>query len=170
MKPLALILVLAFLIAPAQAQHCWDDIFGYSCSSKRKVVRKKRYPKKEVRQYRAPDSGDSRRPVCVSDDVEVVSTEHTTQDNAMEAARKMWAFSTQWKWGSQYMALELADDFRSYCGQSNAMDTASGKLNEAMSSMVGKDGVNVRCIIRARPCRALLKPERHRDWDTGMKR
>lgn len=165
------------LLGPTQARAdgCWD-IDG--CPRHVRHIRKHHHkPSVVVRYYNPPEwtreRDDDRRPVCVADYVKVVSTEHTTKDRAMENAKRMWAASAQWDWGSKYMDVSQASDYREWCGQSNAMDTASGRVNEAISQAVGKDGVNVRCIIRARPCRARLEEaEGHRssDWDTGMKR
>jgi hypothetical protein len=152
------------LIATQAKAEC--DIFH--CEPRRKVRRRSSHRRKRprVNYYAPPIDGDpetywlrddDRRPVCADTHVEVKSTEHTSPENAMEAARKLWAAAAQWDWGSKYMDLQLARDFRFHCGQSDAMDTASGKINEAVSQLAGKAGVNVRCIIRARPCRAILE-------------
>jgi hypothetical protein len=153
------------LIATQAKAEC--DIFH--CEPRRRVQRRRsnyRAPRRKLNYYAPPldDDPDTRwlrddnpRPICVERPLEVTSTEHTTPDNALEAAQKLWAAAAQWREGSQYMSLELARDFRFHCGQANAMDTATGKLNEAVSQLAGKSGVNVRCIIRARPCRAILE-------------
>jgi hypothetical protein len=144
---------------------------GYHHQKPRRKVRRHRPRQQELRYYAPPldddrmvwGRDDDKRPICVPSFVEVKSTEHTTADNAMEAAKKMWAAAAQWDWGSKYMELKLAKDYRQHCGQSNAMDTASGRINEAVSQLSGKEGVNVRCVIRARPCRAILESvEGHR--------
>jgi hypothetical protein len=152
------------LIATSAKAEC--DIFH--CEPRRRVRRNYRAPRRPRKlNYYAPpldDDPDTRwlrddnpRPICVDRPLEVTSTEHTTPDNAMEAAQKLWAAAAQWREGSQYMDLQLAREYRYHCGQANAMDTATGKLNEAVSQLAGKAGVNVRCIIRARPCRAILE-------------
>ena len=177
---LSLAAILAMLItgtrpAKADGYNCWD-IDG--CPRHYRHVRHHRPHSVVVRYYNPPewtreDRDEDKRPVCVADYVKVVSTEHTTKDRAMENAKRMWSAAAQWDWGSKYMAVEQASDYREWCGQSNAMDTASGRVNETVSHAVGKEGVNVRCIIRARPCRARLEEaEGHRsaDWDAGMKR
>ena len=158
--------LLGAALAPtsANATDGWDWGLGDSYHSQRVVYRrsaKRRAPKHLFREpawiIERDEDGD-KRPVCLDSFVKVTSTEHTTSPTAMEAARKAWAWSTQWDWGSKYMDLKLAADYREFCGQSNAMDTATGRLNEAVSQIAGKEGVNVRCIIRARPCRAVLGP------------
>ena len=160
--------ILAATASPAGATD-WDWSLGngsgyhHQKKPRRKVRRSK--PAPEIRYYAPPldddrmvwGRDDDKRPVCVPAFVEVKSTEHTTPENAMEAAKKMWAAAAQWDWGSKYMSLNLAKDYRFHCGQSDAMDTASGRLNEAVSQLAGKEGVNVRCVIRARPCRAILE-------------
>ena len=173
-------LVLAFLllIFISSIGHATDldwSMSGDSYHSKPQAKHTRKYrrakPRPDIRYYAPPldddrmvwGRDDDKRPVCVPAFVEVKSTEHTTSENAKEAAKKMWAASAQWDWGSKYMSLGLAKDYREYCGQSNAMDTASSRINEAVSQLAGKDGVNVRCVIRARPCRAILESvEGHR--------
>jgi hypothetical protein len=164
--------VLSAVSAPkAHATDCrsWPHSEWCAPAPRKKVRRAK--PREDIRYYAPPldddriiwGRDDDKRPVCVPAFVEVKSTEHTTSENAMDAAKKMWAASAQWDWGSKYMSLDLAKDYRQFCGQSNAMDTASGRINEAVSQLTGKEGVNVRCVIRARPCRAILESaEGHR--------
>ncbi len=164
---LAWLLVLAASFNKAHATD-WDwSLSGDSYHQPRRKARRtyrRHVDRDDIRLYRDIDDDriiwgrdDDKRPVCVPAFVEVKSTEHTTPENAMDAAKKMWAASAQWDWGSKYMSLNLAKDYREFCGQSNAMDTASGRINEAVSQLAGKDGVNVRCVIRARPCRAILE-------------
>ena len=76
---------------------------------------------------------------------------------AMESAKKLWAATTQWNFGSKFMNLENAADEKVKCDQSNAMDTISGRLVEGAQKLVGNDGLNVRCVISARPCSAPLE-------------
>jgi hypothetical protein len=159
----ALAALLLWVAPEAQAgQDGWYYSDGYH-APKKKRIQVQRYNRQKRRYYQAPeiiidvDDDGVRRPICVRDIIDVVSTEHTTPENAMEAARKMWAAKTQWVWGAQYMDLKLARELRDFCGPSNPMDTASGRINEAVSQLAGKEGVNVRCVIRARPCRATLE-------------
>jgi hypothetical protein len=91
---------------------------------------------------------------CVSEIEEVVSTEHQSEDNAREAARKLWMARVQWRHGGQYMNLEEADEVRWQCGPSNAHDTFSSRLAEGTAKLIGREGQNVRCELWARPCRA----------------
>lgn len=91
---------------------------------------------------------------CVREVEEVVSTEHQTEVNAREAARKLWMARVQWRHGGQYMNLEEAEDVRWQCGPSSAMDTISGRLAEGTAKLLGREGQNMRCELWARPCRA----------------
>lgn len=95
--------------------------------------------------------------LCLPGEVDVLSTEHQTEDNAREAARKLWMAKTQWTHGGQYMDLDEAAHIRWRCGPSNAHDTAAGKLSEAAGVLTGKGGQNVRCALWARPCRVERK-------------
>lgn len=173
MKPAALffmlLLISMMVMGKKTRAHAFDDYhWGSTPVQKIGQRRQGRFHKrpKDTRVYGWPrddDYDDERGPKCLHSFVKVISTEHTTKENAMEAARKMWSFSTQWEHGSKWMQLELAEDYRDTCGQSNAMDTATGKLNEAVSQLAGREGVNVRCVIRARPCRVRLdKAEGHK--------
>ena len=144
---------------------CWED-YHKPRPRKRKIITPRRA---EPRGYRDPvweiefDDDGVKRPQCVPEVIEAIGSEHTTADTSMEAARKQWEWTTQFKWGSDYMTLEIARDFRAKCTKSDAMETFTGKLNEQLSSAVGKEGYNQRCIIRARPCRAFLeRAEGHR--------
>lgn len=175
---IALIVIIWMATSPSPAHAGSRDHYAldWGWEEPRARPRRARAPRKyrhtrqrdydEPRSYRAPPwreieiVGDGiRRPICVPEIVEAIGSEHTTEETSMGAARKQWEWTTQWKWGSDYMALELAEDFRHRCGKSAAMDTFTGKLNEAVSTVVGKEGFNQRCIIRARPCRALLEGE-----------
>ncbi len=93
-----------------------------------------------------------RRDQCREDEIDVLSTEHQTEENAREAARKLWSAKTQWKIGGQWMDLDNAAAVRWRCGPSNAHDTVSGKLAETVGTLTGKGGQNVRCALWARPC------------------
>lgn len=95
--------------------------------------------------------------LCLSTEVDVLSTEHQTEDNAREAARKLWMAKTQWTHGGQYMDLDEAAHIRWRCGPSNAHDTAAGRISEAAGVLTGKGGQNVRCALWARPCRVERK-------------
>lgn len=101
----------------------------------------------------------SRLDQCRSEEVDVLSTEHQTEDNAREAARKLWMAKVQWVLGGQYMDLDEAAHIRWRCGPSNAHDTAAGKLSEAAGVLTGKAGQNVRCALWARPCRVERKAD-----------
>lgn len=156
------------VISSAGATEFYDP-FSYHSTARRKVVYRKKARKhrdEDRRYFNDPDWRFDRDPEgarCLREPVKVISTEHTSKENALDAAKKMWAFNVQWEKGSRFMSLDLATDYAEYCGQSNAMDTASGRINEAVNSALGKDGVNMRCVIRARPCRAILEQaEGHR--------
>jgi hypothetical protein len=152
-------------IGGAKAEGFYDP---FHTTQRRKVVYRKkarRRPREEDLRYYAPpeDYWDEPQVRCRPEKVEVVSTEHTNVDNAKEAGRKILMATIQWRYGGAYMDLTLAEDFREHCGPSNAMDTATGRLSEAANKLVGQDGQNVRCVIRARPCRAKLSTvEGHR--------
>lgn len=104
--------------------------------------------------WRDRDRDDKPARKCVGEIEEVVSTEHQTDVNAREAARKLWMARVQWRHGSQYMNLEEAEDVRWQCGPSSAMDTISGRLAEGTAKLLGREGQNMRCELWARPCRA----------------
>ena len=112
---------------------------------------------------RDDDRVDRHRPQCVGRDVDVVSTEHTTEDHARDSATKLWMARTQWEWGSQYMALDNATHVRWRCSASNAHDTVTGRLAEGAAKLIGRDGQNSRCYLSARPCRAALDKDRRRE-------
>lgn len=106
------------------------------------------------------DRADRDRPQCVGRDIDVLSTEHTNEDNARDAATKLWMAKTQWEWGSQYMSLDNATHVRWRCSPSNAHDTVSGRIAEGAAKLVGRDGQNSRCFLSARPCRSALEKDR----------
>ena len=109
------------------------------------------------------DRRHERGPQCVTTVVDVVSTEHTQEEHARDAARKLWMSKTQWQWGGQYMNLEEASEVRWRCGPSNAHDTFSAKIAENVGKLVGRDGQNVRCQLWALPCRAKREADTSRD-------
>lgn len=166
----ASLLAAACLAVPAAVHadglgHCWD--LG-GCPQRRRA-RRHRKPKPDVSYYAPPkwdelaEDDGNKRPVCATDTIEVISTEHTNEENAREAGRKMLMAAIQWRIGGAYMDLSLAEEFREHCGPSNAMDTMSSRISEATNKLIGQEGQNVRCIMRARPCRARLeKVEGHR--------
>lgn len=94
--------------------------------------------------------------------IDVLSTEHTTEDNAREAAKKLWMAKVQWVHGGQFMDLDQAAEVRWMCGPSNAHDTFSGRIAEAAGTITGRGGQNVRCSLFARPCRAPREREADR--------
>ncbi len=96
---------------------------------------------------------------CLPNEVDVLSTEHQSEDNAREAARKLWMAKVQWQHGSQWMDLDEASHIRWRCSPSNAHDTASGRLAEAAGALTGKGGQNVRCALWAKPCRVERKAD-----------
>lgn len=162
MRRLALLSVLVLVPAPAHAQGCWQEAMGYACSSHRHAQHTPRrratpqhYYEQERRHYRSPEEGEACRRV-----VDVLSTEHTQEDHARDAARKLWMAKVQWTWGGQYMDIDQAADARWHCGPSNAHDTFSAKLSETVGKLVGRDGQNVRCAFWARPCRAPREDEK----------
>ncbi len=101
---------------------------------------------------------DSHRPVWI----DVLSTEHQSEENAREAARKAWMARAQWEVGGAYMNLDEAEGVRWRCGPSNAHDTASGRISEAVGTVTGKGGQNVRCALSARPCKGPRESDRGR--------
>lgn len=151
MKRGVLFLAVVLAAPPAHAQ-LWTCFGDASCEARLRADyrRHKLYRLKHPELDREDrDSGA----LCLDKAIEVVSTEHTSEENAAEAARKLWMAKTQWLKGGQYMNLENANDVFWSCGPSNAHDTASGKLAEAASKLTGKDGQNVRCELWARPCK-----------------
>lgn len=165
---LALVAIVAAVKAPAHAQSC-------PCGSYLvKVIRDwPEFNRVERRCYRCPqgarvygysrrDDDERERPgrldQCLSIEVDVLSTEHQTEDNAREAARKLWMAKVQWQLGGQYMSLDEAAHTRWRCGPSNAHDTVAGRLSETVGALTGKGGQNVRCALWARPCRTERTP------------
>ena len=143
------------------------DPFSYHSTARRKVVYRKRARRNrgEELRYYAPVEPEWDEPGvrCIDKKVEVVSTEHTSVDNAREAGKKILMATIQWRYGGAYMDLSLAEEFREHCGPSNAMDNLSGRISEGVNKLIGQEGQNVRCVMRARPCRARLeKAEGHR--------
>lgn len=100
------------------------------------------------------DRRQDRRGLCLHTTVDVVSTEHTSEENAREAARKLMMAKVQWAYGGQYMNIDEAADVKWRCGPSNAHDTFSSRLSEAAGKLTGREGQNVRCALWIRPCRA----------------
>ena len=113
------------------------------------------YERRQDDRWNRPDRQDQ----CLPAEVDVLSTEHQSEDNAREAARKLWMAKVQWSLGGQYMDLDEAAHIRWRCGPSNAHDTASGRLSEAAGALTGKGGQNVRCALWAYPCRVERAPD-----------
>jgi hypothetical protein len=111
--------------------------------------------------YARRDSGDERE-LCRSQSVDVLSTEHQSEESAREAARKLWMAKVQWEVGGAHMNLEEAAGVRWRCGPSNAHDTMSGRLAEAAGTLTGKGGQNMRCALSARPCKGARENDRGR--------
>lgn len=176
MTRIAIILaVMTVMTVPAKADHCAAYGYRQDCSTYwPRCVRVERYCRQwvrdETRVYgysrREDEERPERRDQCwQGGDVDVLSTEHQTEDNAREAARKLWMAKVQWSVGGQYMDLDEAAHIRWRCGPSNAHDTASGRIAEAAGVLTGKGGQNVRCALWARPC----KVERKADDTRGRK-
>jgi len=91
--------------------------------------------------------------------VRVLSTEHSEEGSAKDAATKIWMAETQDQHGTRYMDLMYANDIRWRCGASNAHDTFSGRWSEGIAKAQGKDGQNVRCRLWATPCLAPITRE-----------
>jgi hypothetical protein len=131
-------------------------------------VRNHTYHLPEVRVYGYTRRGDDDRKdrvdesQCRSERVDVLSTEHQSEDAAREAARKLWMAKVQWTAGGQFMNLDEASEVRWRCGPSNAHDTVSGRLAEAAGTLTGKGGQNVRCALWARPCKGPRESDRGR--------
>lgn len=159
-----LLAILALIVAtPVQAQEwtwrTYCNQFRTHC-----VQRKVRVYQPRVYGYERRDDDDWRRESrrtdqCQESDVDVLSTEHQSEDNAREAARKLWMAKVQWTLGGQYMDLDEAAHIRWRCGPSNAHDTVAGKLSEVAGALTGKGGQNVRCALWARPCRVERKAD-----------
>lgn len=124
-----------------------------------------------IQREREDERGDRRvdRGRCARDEethkpiwLEVLSTEHQSEEAAREAARKAWMARAQWDVGGAYMNLDEAQDVRWRCGPSNAHDTASGRISEAVGTVTGKGGQNVRCSVVARPCKGPRESDRSR--------
>jgi hypothetical protein len=172
MKPYLILAALAVMVSPAQARDCvWREqhyacvnvYTGHqkTCTRWRCISRHTHYygPGREYELTQDRYDRDDRG-LCLSVTVDVLSTEHTQEDNAREAARKLWMAKTQWAHGGQYMALENASDVRWRCSASNAHDTVSGRIAEAAGALTGRGGQNVRCALWARPCKAAREKDR----------
>lgn len=106
--------------------------------------------------------GDHRHQ-CLPVSVKVLSTEHTEEGHAKDAATKLWMAEVQDAHGSRFMDLQNACNIRWRCGASNAHDTFSGRWSEAIAKAQGKDGQNVRCRLWATPCLApMVREEKSR--------
>ena len=122
-------------------------------------VRPTRHHHRPVRYYREPearnfeidaDRHEDKR--CLDHAIDTVSTEHTDPADAMISATKEWASRVQWYFGSRWMNWDNAEEKKVVCDQSNAMDTLSGRIIDNAQKMLGNEGKNVRCVIRAIPC------------------
>lgn len=165
------VLMLAALAAPSCAQDGyggihWDWQLGTGDPHKRyhphyrphvRYYREPEHDREDGRHYEIEARRDRDDWQCLDHPIMVLSTEHTEAALAMESAKKLWAATTQWIHGSRFMNLENAADEKVKCDQSNAMDTISGRLVEGAQKLVGNDGLNVRCVISARPCSAPLE-------------
>jgi hypothetical protein len=150
----------------------WTGQYVYRYRYVRQRVRNHVYHLPEMRVYGYAKREDDRRVdrgKCARDDenhreiwIEVLSTEHQSEENAREAARKAWMARAQWDVGGQYMNLDEAEGVKWRCGPSNAHDTASGRLSEAVGTVTGKGGQNVRCSVVARPCKGARESDRRR--------
>jgi hypothetical protein len=163
--------MLAALAAPSCAQDGyggihWDWQLGTGDPHKRyhphyrphvRYYREPEHDREDGRHYEIEARRDRDDWQCLDHPIMVLSTEHTEAALAMESAKKLWAATTQWIHGSRFMNLENAADEKVKCDQSNAMDTISGRLVEGAQKLVGNDGLNVRCVISARPCSAPLE-------------
>mgnify|MGYP001609994126 CR=1 FL=1 len=164
MRMIIAALALLAAVPQAQADDCADrgmrtqavrscDVFG--CSIRYRCVRR---AATRVYGYERREEDDRwreqgrRRDQCLDVEVDVLSTEHHSEDNARESARKLWMSKVQWQHGSRHMDLDAAAAVRWQCGPSNAHDTMSGKLAETVGTLTGKGGQNVRCALWARPC------------------
>lgn len=159
---LMLLTITCMLMAPHKA-NAFDDDWDWSLGTKQvhRINHRRHHhhrdPGPRVYGWPREEFDGNRRPICLDHFIDVVSTEHTSKENAMEAARKLWMAQTSWHEGAQYLDLELAKDYRVHCGPSNPMDTMSTRINQAVNEVIGREGQNVRCFIRARPCRAQLE-------------
>ncbi len=166
-----LLAILALIVAtPAEAGYCAAYGIRLVHRDWPQYSYRERYCKRwasdetRVYGYERRDDDDWRRESrrtdqCQEADVDVLSTEHQTEDNAREAARKLWMAKVQWQLGGQYMDLDEAAHIRWRCGPSNAHDTVAGKLSEVAGALTGKGGQNVRCALWARPCRVERKAD-----------
>jgi hypothetical protein len=145
----------------------WTGHYVYRYRYVRQRIRNHAYylPEREpTRVYgyaRRDDRGDERE-LCRSQSVDVLSTEHQSEESAREAARKLWMAKVQWEVGGAHMNLDEAAGVRWRCGPSNAHDTMSGRLAEAAGTLTGKGGQNMRCALSARPCKGARENDRVR--------
>lgn len=110
--------------------------------------------------------------VCKRKPIDVLSTEHQSEEDAFDAGVKMWMAKTNWVDGGQYMELASAAAAFKRCGPSNPHDNFSGKVSEGAQRVVkfipgtaanrarkaGEAPGNKRCYITAIPCTPPLEP------------
>lgn len=107
---------------------------------------------------------------CKTVVISVVSTEHQTEEEARDAAARLWAVQVSWTIGAQWMNLNNAARYRERCDMSNAGDTMSGKLGQGTAAIAeiipftkqhraaqqGQERGLRRCYVEAIPCRKPL--------------
>lgn len=104
---------------------------------------------------------------CVGVDVEVLSAQHTTKEQALVGAGQLWAAKVQWVHGGQWMEMGEAARFRTRCGITQPGDGAAAGWADLgnniakripgtpqFSANQGNQEVGAfRCEIVAMPCR-----------------
>lgn len=104
---------------------------------------------------------------CVGVDVEVLSAQHTTKEEARIGAGQLWAARVQWVYGGQWMEIGESARFRTRCGVTQPGDGAAQGWAELgnniakripgtpqfRSNQDNKEVGAFRCELVAMPCR-----------------
>jgi hypothetical protein len=100
------------------------------------------------------DDNDRDRSRCLSNIVYALSRHSTSEANAKSSAQERWMDLVQASRGGVYMNLQLAQDTKWRCFQSQAHSSFLGKAQELGSKIVGGEGHHMMCEVWARPCAA----------------
>jgi hypothetical protein len=103
------------------------------------------------------DDNDRDRSRCLSSIVYALSRHSTSEANAKSSAQERWMDLVQAARGGLYMNLQLAEDTRWRCFQSQAHSSFLGKAQELGSKIVGGEGHHMMCEVWARPCAAPIE-------------
>jgi hypothetical protein len=106
------------------------------------------------------DDNERDRQRCLPDTVYALSKHSSSEDNAKASAQERWMDLVQAVNGGLYMNLQLAQDAKWRCFQSQAHSSFLGKAQEIGSKIVGGQGHHMMCEVWARPCAAPVEDAR----------